>query len=561
MTPQKLQSSVKKLPNQHWDTVGRVVDLAFERWKYLNSKKIKDNTHDETYASYKPRKVNILVMGGSVTMGVLCASTPVADTIKGPGKTFARRDCAWPARFNYLIHSILGFEPHDIFQVDVLTLGGTNSETATTIWDLSLMPKNTPYPGIVIHGYATNDMHVLSELEAKKKNKTLEEMILQVNQVFIRKVLSPKLSGDGTCRRPLPLLVYYDDYLGNEQRKILETNAFAKATEILSSYYGFNLISYADAVRELVYSNTNEYWFSPSEWPERQVHPGMGMHIASSWLIAFNFLHLATTFCSMNISSNNHGDDVFSEIRKSNTVNTNYQATNGYPELRKTGIKYSGEPVQVLNSLPPELNDALTLDNISEIWKQEGEIGNSVTGKLECAKDAYEMMPRSCVYSWVGNLERKFDKASHLDRRLKLVLTSNDGWESMDDNSKLGFCATKKNAKFEMIVKNVDLPVRALNFMVMKSYGHKWQDSEIVIDAFVLKKSDDAYDNKRPNNMRTMSMNIPGYHDKNTSESYTYRMDLGIDGKDVALHEDLMVQIELIGGSTFKILGMAFCDH
>jgi hypothetical protein len=65
---------------------------------------------------------------------------------------------------------------------------------------------------------------------------------------------------------------------------------------------------------------------------------------------------------------------------------------------------------------------------------------------------------------------------------------------------------------------------------------------------------------------------IEGYHDKKTSETYNIKMRLdgvGIDGDDsvkggergAVVGSDLRIEFELVGGSTFKISGMAICDH
>ena len=54
-----------------------------------------------------------------------------------------------------------------------------------------------------------------------------------------------------------------------------------------------------------------------------------------------------------------------------------------------------------------------------------------------------------------------------------------------------------------------------------------------------------------------------GFHDKNTSETYTSQLDLNDDGMNNIGErgDDLKLKFRLIGGSTFKIMGMAFCDH
>ena len=88
-------------------------------------------------------------------------------------------------------------------------------------------------------------MHVASQKEAEANNVTLHDLIKDMNQRFIRLVLG---SSKG-CRTPL--LLYYDDYIGNEQKEIVATKAFTGAMDILASYYGIGYISFADAVKTL----------------------------------------------------------------------------------------------------------------------------------------------------------------------------------------------------------------------------------------------------------------------------------------------------------------------
>ena len=571
MTPQRLlYGAGKSIPknDMQWTNVGHVLNIGFQRWKYVQDQlEISQETNNNHIRV--PRKVNILVMGGSVTMGVQCRENPIKDISP------VRRDCAWPSRLHQFLNTILlngkksgkhnKLLDTDIIRVDVLTLGGTNTETGTTIFDYTLMPHGIPYPDIVINGYSTNDMHVTSAIEAQKRNITLEEMILQVNQKFIRKVLVPKVvlpvqqseseqdnkTSKAKCLHRPPLLFYYDDYIGNEQRQITQTHSFSKSIQFLSSYYGFSVLSYADAVKDLVYAKTSDNWFAPHGWPDRQVHPGMGMHIVSTWIMAFHLAHLGSTYCSLNSTRT-----TYSEI---------------LPKLRNPQAQMKGEPV-VLNQnhhhhLPPEINDSLTLDNISQKWNDNNNDNNNNqndgTVLEECSVSNEYLMSRPCMFSWIGNLERKFDKAKHLQDRIKPFLTTNEGWVALDENSKLGYCATKENAFFELEFQNIVTPVKTLTFLVMKSYGKKWENSKIQVEAKISKQVGTP-DEKTYSN----SIEITGFHDKKTSETYTAQLNLaskenGIiqDDNGFSKSDSLKVRITLIGGSTFKIMGMAFCDH
>lgn len=514
ISPRRLQTSIKTLPSRYWDQVGKVLQIAWDRYQFQQSKA----------KGVKPRKLNILVMGGSVTMGVFCQNNPVQETSR-----FTRRNCAWPTRLGQFLNHLFD----DIVNVHMITLGGTNTESAIRIWDYALFPSDMSHPDIVIHAYSTNDMHVLSENEAIKRGITLEDMILQVNQDFIRTVLKPPTS----CKdRPTPLLLYYDDYIGNEQREILKTNSFGRAASTLSNYYGFGLISYADAVRDLVYGDTDEDWFSPNTWPERQVHPGMGMHISSMWFVAFNLLNIATAYCS--------GGNVSTGIDGS----SEYEPIGGLPALRSTD-KLDGEPKPVPLSLPPELNTNTSLDDISSKWQEH--IQSMDFDASAC--DQSDRLIERCIFSWVGGLERKFDKPKHLEERMKPVLVSNKGWVASADNGKLGFEATKSGAAFEMIFLVETLDVQTLNFMVMTSYGEKWEGSKIRVDAFVDRSG------KGKAKIPTNTMEIVGFHDRHTSETYNYKLDLE---EERAFSKDILrVRITLVGGSTFKFMGMAICDH
>ena len=279
MTPDRLQRSVKTLPLD-WTPVERSLAVVQRRLDAIRAKADEyrsknglgaaDPIPDGAWRSINddktlPRRLNVLVMGGSVTMGVVCHINPVtAQTGK-----YSRRNCAWPGRMARFINGLLG---HELVEFHTLALGGTNTESGVTMWDYALLP-DVPYPDVVINAYATNDMHYNSVQDALARNKTLGQSVFELGQAYVRQLMTPKQR----CGHAPPLLVYLDDYLGNEQDGVAETLTSSQTINLLAGYYGVASMSYGDAVRDMVYGDSKEWWFS-SHWFEggkyqRAVHP------------------------------------------------------------------------------------------------------------------------------------------------------------------------------------------------------------------------------------------------------------------------------------------------
>ena len=90
----------------------------------------------------------------------------------------------------------------------------------------------------------------------------------------------------------------------------------------------------------------------------------------------------------------------------------------------------------------------------------------------------------------------------------------------------------------------------------MTSYGEMWKGSEVRVDIYVLKKGAETKGGMRIYE----SMNILGYHDRNTSEIFPHTAILdeggGLGGE---VGDTLRISVRSLGGK-FKIMGMAFCN-
>ena len=579
MTPDRLQRSVKTLPLD-WTPVERGLDVLYRRLKSIQNEvdnyKRANNLKEEDAMppdamkninknSKLPRKLNILVMGGSVTMGVVCHINPVTTQT---GK-YSRRNCAWPGRVATFFSQL--FMGYELIEFHTLALGGTNTESGVTMWDYSLLPGDVPYPDIVINAYATNDMHYNSVQDAIAKNISLAESVMQLSQAFVRQVLTPKRG----CQHAPPLLLYLDDYLGNEQNEVMKTLISSQTINLMSGYYGIGSMSYGDAVRDMVYGDTKE-WFFSSNWYEkstyeRAVHPHMGMHISMVWVVAFNLMNLATQYCSLPASEKRTSSRQHQTHRRYHAgVEHNsegvwdygYEPIDGLPKLRASK-ELEGGPKQKPRGIPPPLSDELSLEHITQLWRDDTQANaNLWSPRNECIdlghiddNVGHESLPKPCIYSWVSNLERKLDNPQRLTDKLKPHITSNGGWSAVDDNNKLGWVPTSGlGSKFTLEFKNISQPVRAVTWMVMKSYGEKWQGSKLKVDVW-------------SGETLMATEEILGTHDKKTSETYNIKMRLGKQHaatqteEGVSVGSDLRIVVELIGGTSFKISGMAICDH
>mmetsp|Transcript_44225 Transcript_44225/g.134659 ORF Transcript_44225/g.134659 Transcript_44225/m.134659 type:complete len:699 (-) Transcript_44225:20-2116(-) len=541
LTPIRLQKSISA-PPVNYAHVGRVLDVAYKRYWYIRENTQGDMAFKTINDAKAPPPVNILVMGGSVTLGVLCMDNPITGT----DLSYTRRRCAWPVRLEAFINRAV---KADVVRVQTITMGGTNTESGIKIWKYGLQSDDYPHPDVLINAYSTNDVHVNSVAAAEAKNQSLNDALWDLTQQFIR-------TAKAGCKPPL--LVYFDDYIGNERNEILETTQLSQTIHHLSHYYGTMAVSYANAVRDLVYRGTEEEWFSPHAWYKgrakkwtRQIHPGMSFHFSAAIVIAYNFLQLASTYCSLHSSQLYGKLDEAQQLQEVSEANWDYgyDSVNGLPGLRNGPVPKGPRPK--IDALPPWLDRELTLETITARWNEDAVKTRHVPDQSKCD------VKRPCVFSFVSGITPDIGDPKGLTARLEPYLAYNQGWEAQAHNGfKNGWVPTGGlGSKFTLQLKQLRQPVKVLTFMVMKSYGEKWQGSKIRINASFRVDSNSLY---AP---LAAPMDIKGEHGKKTSETYNHELDVTGTPTGVVPGGDLKIDVKLVGGTTAKIMGLAFCDN
>ena len=558
----RLPRSVKTTPFD-WKPVENALTVAWERFQYL---KLPQREREEVPVQDKPRPLKILVMGGSLLVGTNC---PRMNKEMNFQFGMPKKECNWSYRIGQFLNGFFLTEDNprekkirtdQLFEVTKVAMGGTNTATGSVIWQYDLIPEEARNPDIVINAYSTNDMHILTVLEAESSNTTLRDRTFEMIQGFVRQVMGSKHCSGSGDELISPLLLHMDDYLGNEQRKIWETTELAQGAQVLANYYGFVSMSYADVIRDLVYGDTSEKWFSSEWWVrkkfERQIHPGMGMHVASIWIVAYNFLHLASTYCSMPTDASR---------QMSNSSQFEYQAGLwGLPDLENKHKLPMGQPRPQPNGLPPELTKDLLLEDITSLWQQQSEALDDHSPNSAASSCKYDQNSKSdgsssngvkCPFSWVSGLSLQQNNVTWIKEFFEEQSSSWNGWEISEEGGKIGFvpaAGTSNEVEARMVLDfSYARKIESITFFYMKSYGTKWHNSELEAKIW------SAPAENQENFTLLEERNLLGTHNKNTSEMYTEEIVLS---KPVDPGGKLQVEAKLVGGETFKIMGLAVCS-
>jgi hypothetical protein len=609
VTP-RLPRSVKATPYD-WRPVEHALTIAWNRYQYLQlspqEKKVVQHP--------PPRPLKILIMGGSLLVGTNCRMLMKELNFQF---RLPKRECTWSNRLGEFLNALFAAsattttnndnddEKEPLVQVTKVAMGGTNTATGSIIWQYDLIqPPEARHPDIVINAYSTNDMHILTMLEAQSSNTTLRDRTFDMMQTFVRQVLSTKRcpddddnnnnshnhNDDDFVEEPIPpLLLHMDDYLGNEQRRIWETTELSQGIDVLAFYYGFATMSFANVIRSIVYGDTYETWFSSEWWKqdaktkswttfEREIHPGMGMHIASTWVTAYNLLHLASTFCSLPAANSSHTNN--------NNVYDYQPGWMGLPELKRTEKEPKGKPQPPPKGLPPVLTKELLLEDVTALWKHDA---NNELAETTCRRRRRSSSSSSshsdqpplvkCPFSWVSGLSLQQNNVTWVQEYFQRQSSVWQGWQlSVDDKDKIGFVpvsvknnnnnndnATRMVLDFHYSQQKQPQKIRSVTFFFMKSYGPKWSGSQLQVRIWQQQQSpsppeasssSSATTTTAPNQKLLVLLQerqLMGVHNKTTSEMYTEEIVLA------EPVESMQLEATLVGGSTFKIMGLAVCS-
>ena len=480
LTPPRLRRAVLHLPTFHHNSTKHIVEIL--------QKRLSDPDHN--------RPLQVAVFGGSVTIGRDCALIGhlKKETIK----------CAWPHRLELLVNQMFDME---LVKVTNLGVGGTASGIGTQMMKYWIYPDGLKQygPDIIINSYSTND-----SLPRFNTSETDIDKARDAVQSFVRTALESK-----PCGAP-PLVVHVDDYLGPQQDLVLGEMKYNMAMVQLAKWYDTVAISYADVVRDIVYSNTSDRTF----FKDTDVHYGIFAHQSIAWSVAFSFLEMLSNYCDDEYRKRSDGEDDNSGIR--NALNV---------------------PI-----LPPPLTKELMLKNVTRAWDVSKAGGFQSSPDVDC-KDRSGDILDPCIVSWIAQ-PGLFGYPLIEEFKDKYEIANNGGWavERSGDSwaQKVGIEASRPNASMTLRFKNIASDVKTVTIFFMKSYGEKWKDSRA---KFSVRSSANE-------TALFAEFELSGENDVPYSLTYSEKFELVTT---VNKGESLSLRFDLVKGSAFKVLGMMLC--
>eukprot|EP00536_Pseudo-nitzschia_multiseries_P000701 jgi/Psemu1/233929/estExt_Genewise1.C_90007 len=511
LSPARMRRAVRHMPTFSHSIVKHVMDIIEKRFADpLNNPPLR-----------------IAVFGGSVTIGRDC--TP---------KRMQYPDCAWPKRFELLLNQ---FFNADIVRVYNLAVGGTGTSVGTQrvkYWMYPDADLKKAGPDVIINSYSTNDS--LPPWDKKWPEDDLiqitEERARSQLQDFIRASLQSKV-----CSVP-PLVVHVDDYLGPQQPALLGELSYVSVMTQLAKYYDTVGISYAEVVRDIVYQDQTDTTFAGIG----DVHYGYYAHQTIAWSVGFASLQLLVNYCDDEISSR---------------TTTNENESNDAAAFTKEHIRNKKL------FLPPQLTREFLLEDATTRFDAAVDDAHRFYTEQGCASAADgaagdAVVDRNpCVVTWIstpGNFN-----AGAISRFMRQHESSNDGWQSERQNkegwsNKDGWIATKPGASFALRFESLEKKLKTFTLYFLRSHGDKWKDSlaRFTISR-ITKNPDDGSDNAP---VVVSEHEISGVWD---SSDYKYSITLFETfefPEYVPEGETLAIEVKLVAGSTFKIMGMMLCS-
>lgn len=473
--------------------------------------------------------LHIMVYGGSIAEGIDADRLDLANiTMQGDAK-----EGRFSTQLELLFNEIIFPETTaPVVKVDNMATGGMTSDIGAFILDYALFPSGYPRqgPDVVIAAFAYNDVN---KFLVRGDESQSHQNILQSLQNFVGVAYRNRCDG-------LPAVIAVDDTFLISRLTVRENLMHSRVVAELSLWHDIMSVSYtkgflhhfySDDSLTKVYSKLKEDMFGTTQ---RNVHPTLFFHTGTAWLIFLPLLQNLHEFCSDQAA--------------------------GWDEISNERVLESGKKTKQASGLEPRfippLKVSTRLDTNLAEWRT-----NQDDIMAQCSGPNF-LPGNTCSYYWMVHKATEVRRSKHVKALIRQVSIFNNGWVSEGNPirpPRPGWVAQKQNASFGIRVTAKEFPIRKVTIHYMKSYGNKWKDSRLRVHFYASDKGGAAASVESSNSSASLvdvPLTLEGFHDSNTSVQYHTTFDV-----DAAVGASLAASFTLIGGTTFKIIGMFFCSR
>jgi hypothetical protein len=476
----------------------------------------------------------------------------------------AKLGCLWPIRLEAFINNMLNMGKDDADKRAIVNVSPvsnpqvpvtTEFDTAVVqhgLWNENLIKHGGP--DVIISAFTSHDMYL-----PRRQWKTAEDIDFyhhqrRVIQDFIRACLEMQpCSKSGVTNSP-PVVISLDDYVGNQHGPVLADTTQARVLQVLSDYYETAFVSYSEVIRKLVYASRDAssplIHRSPKEWTitnmantmknektELIEHAFVGP-VAMTLTMVFSFLRYTVSFCSDQATKNEKVNSLMSQevIRRSEEI------------------------------IPPKLNTDLRLQTITTLWKEEE---TRQTQRIEQCKASAKQESSSCPFAFLGGAR---SMSQDLDQYLAPFVQGDMlGWEARlggylvatksGATLKLRFPSMSKDANwsiqiFSSFKDSSSVPFARLQWEISVHGKRRAQRRNLEQHGNTTASTPRRYLQKQTGLSISTGI-INGTHDS----PHTVALPTTILVNKSLVSSDIALELQLIEGDEFEIVGILFCGE
>ncbi len=500
--------------------------------------------HNNHNNNKTPPPLQIVVLGGSVTAGHGChvhswkmsssssSSSLSSDTERTRHATTVLHQqlaCAWPARVQHLMNAMMWTRQFNMTrgdgQNDVvvkftnLAMAATTSDVGALMLQYDLWPpdvvlqqqeqqgSSSSFPHVLLVAFGWNDAlsndATMGEIQSKVESllQVAKKQQQQQQQQWLQEEEEEEWKDDKTKPTSCPTVVSLPlVILVDDVVRVPGRNV----TEFDDFHHMMKRLA-NDYHVPLISVGDAMNDLKEEEWnmilhgsTTTNIHPGMAYHMAMSWIVTFNLFQL-----------------LFVPERCTT--------------LDDEAIRPSDRPTPLSTMHQPRVTTPLQHSNCK----------NSKTPRRQSS-------PQRCAYVWMAHRVVSAKHAQDVAAAMEPYLTYNEGWRAAGKAryNKHGWLAELPNAAFGWRMTNLTAPVKVITILSMVSYSYIWKDSRLAMTIW-------------NNNMNNITLQISGEHASKTSVIVPRQVVLD---PPIPSGGTLALDFRLIGGSMFKITGMAFCS-